>query len=78
MTEQSPTSAFAAQTFLDGANADYIDRLQARLAADPGSVDGQWAEDFRALGETQIIAKQRFASRSRAHPGEPAMKAANN
>ena len=57
MTEQSNT-AFQSQTFLDGANATYIDALQARHAADPGSVDGQWAEYFRALGETEIDAKR--------------------
>ena len=57
MTEQSNT-AFQSQTFLDGANATWIDALQARHAADPASVDGQWAEYFRALGETEIDAKR--------------------
>ncbi|MBP9183377.1 MAG: hypothetical protein KBF78_09615, partial [Fuscovulum sp.] len=39
MTEHSPTAQFTASSFLDGANADYVDQLQARYAADPNSVD---------------------------------------
>jgi 2-oxoglutarate dehydrogenase E1 component len=54
MTEQSPTAAFTASSFLDGANADYVDQLAARHAADPNSVDPQWAEFFRALGDTEL------------------------
>ena len=55
MTEQSPTDQFAASGFLDGANADYIDQLQARYAADPAAVDAQWAAFFKSLGESETI-----------------------
>ncbi|KAF0116267.1 MAG: 2-oxoglutarate dehydrogenase E1 component [Rhodobacteraceae bacterium] len=58
MTDQSPTAAFAASSFLDGANADYVDQLAARHAQDPNSVDPQWAEFFRALGDTELDAKR--------------------
>jgi 2-oxoglutarate dehydrogenase E1 component len=58
MTEQSPNSQFRAGSFLDGANADYIDQLQARYATDPASVDAQWAEFFRSLGESEVTAKR--------------------
>ena len=58
MTEQSPTAAFTASSFLDGANADYVDQLAARHAADPNSVDPQWAEFFRALGDSELDAKR--------------------
>ena len=58
MTDQSPTAAFNASSFLDGANADYVDQLQARYASDPASVDAQWAEFFRALGDSEIDAKR--------------------
>ncbi|MFM1862704.1 MAG: hypothetical protein RLZ26_1226 [Pseudomonadota bacterium] len=51
MTEQSPNAQFHASSFLQGANADYVDALAARHAEDPGSVDAQWAEFFRALGD---------------------------
>ncbi len=58
MTDQSPTAAFNASSFLDGANADYIDQLAARHAADPASVDAQWAEFFRSMGETEVDTKR--------------------
>ncbi len=58
MTEQSPNSQFRAGSFLDGANAEYIDQLQARHATDPASVDPQWAEFFRSLGDSDLDAKR--------------------
>jgi len=58
MTDQSPTAAFTASSFLDGANADYVDQLAARHATDPSSVDPQWAEFFRALGDSETDAKR--------------------
>ncbi len=64
MTEQSPNSSFHAQSFLNGANADYVDQLQARFAADPNAVDAQWAEFFRALGEPEVDAKRAAAGPS--------------
>ena len=58
MTEQTPNSQFHASSFLNGANADYVDQLAARHAADPSSVDAGWAEFFRALGDSEIEAKR--------------------
>ena len=58
MTEQSPTAQFRAGAFLDGANADYIDQLAARYAADPASVDAGWADFFRSLGDDELDAKR--------------------
>ena len=58
MTEQSPNAQFRAGSFLDGANADYIDQLAARYAADPASVDAQWAAFFRELGDSDLDAKR--------------------
>ena len=58
MTDQSPNAQFHASSFLDGANADYVDQLQARYASDPNSVDAAWAEFFRALGDSEIDAKR--------------------
>jgi 2-oxoglutarate dehydrogenase E1 component len=58
MTDQSPTAAFNASSFLDGANADYIDQLAAKHAADPASVDAQWAEFFKSLGEAELDTKR--------------------
>jgi 2-oxoglutarate dehydrogenase E1 component len=58
MTDQSPNSAFRAGSFLDGANADYVDQLAAKHAADPASVDAGWAEFFKALGDSEMEAKR--------------------
>jgi len=57
MTEQSPNAQFHASGFMDGANADYIDQLAARHAADPSSVDAGWAAFFKALGDSELEAK---------------------
>ncbi|NUB44363.1 2-oxoglutarate dehydrogenase E1 component [Fertoebacter nigrum] len=75
MTEQSPTAAFTASGFMDGGNADYIDQLQARYAADPASVDAGWAEFFRALGDSELDAKKQAQGPSWARadwPPQPA------
>ena len=58
MTDQSPNAQFQASSFMDGANADYIDQLQANYASDPTSVDTAWAEFFGAIGETELDAKR--------------------
>jgi 2-oxoglutarate dehydrogenase E1 component len=75
MTEQTTNSAFHAASFLNGANADYVDQLAARYAADPASVDAQWAEFFRALGDSEMDAKRAAAGPSWARtdwPPQPA------
>ncbi|MDH2326427.1 2-oxoglutarate dehydrogenase E1 component [Cereibacter sp. SYSU M97828] len=73
MTEQSPNKQFHASAFMDGANADYIDQLQARHAADPSSVDAQWAEFFAALGESDQDAKRAAEGPSWARADWPPM-----
>ena len=71
MTEQSPNTQFHASSFLQGANADYIDQLAARYAADPASVDAQWAEFFRLLGDSGLEAKRAAAGPSWARSDWP-------
>ncbi|MBL8561780.1 MAG: 2-oxoglutarate dehydrogenase E1 component, partial [Gemmobacter sp.] len=71
MTDQSPNSAAHAQSYLDGANAEYIDQLQARFAADPNSVDAGWAAFFAALGESELDAKRAAAGPSWARADWP-------
>jgi len=51
MNDQTPNDLLHASDFMDGANAEYLDQLQARHAADPASVDAGWAAFFVALGE---------------------------
>jgi 2-oxoglutarate dehydrogenase E1 component len=53
MTEQSPKDRFHADSFLQGHNAEYIDRLYARYSADPADVDEVWAEYFRKMEDEE-------------------------
>jgi 2-oxoglutarate dehydrogenase E1 component len=57
MTEHSPNDLFHASSFLQGANADYIEHLHARYADNPGSVDESWRSFFAALGDTPAEAQ---------------------
>jgi len=73
MTEQSSNSQFHASSFLDGANADYIDQMAARHAADPSSVDASWAAFFAALNENDSVAEAAAAGPSWARADWPPM-----
>jgi len=50
MSRQDANANFALTSFLDGANAAYIDELYARYEKDPSSVDADWADFFKSLG----------------------------
>ncbi len=71
MTEHSPTPFNA--TALDGANADYIDRLAAKHAADPASVDAGWAEFFKSMGDSESDARRAASGPSWARKDWPPM-----
>ena len=75
MTELTPNSQFHASSFLQGTNADYIDQMQARFAQDPSSVDAQWAEFFRAMGDDPVDATRQAAGPSWARADWPPLPA---
>ncbi len=52
MGRQERNELFARTSFLDGANADYIEELYAKYQNNPGSVDDQWQDFFRDLKDT--------------------------
>ncbi|WP_415182150.1 2-oxoglutarate dehydrogenase E1 component, partial [Phaeovulum sp.] len=54
----SPNDQFHASSFLQGANADYVEQLYARFAADPSSVDDAWGAFFHSLGESELDVKR--------------------
>ncbi|MCB1493264.1 MAG: hypothetical protein KDJ77_15955, partial [Rhodobiaceae bacterium] len=64
MARQATNDAFLKTSFLDGANASYIEDLYARYQSDPGSVSSDWQEFFAALKEKRedVIAEARGAS----------------
>ncbi|WP_441244162.1 2-oxoglutarate dehydrogenase E1 component [Tardiphaga sp. 768_D3_N2_1] len=52
MSRQDANAAFALSSFLQGANATYIDELYARYEKDPSSVDAEWQEFFKSLKDS--------------------------
>ncbi|MBS0527831.1 MAG: 2-oxoglutarate dehydrogenase E1 component, partial [Proteobacteria bacterium] len=52
MSRQDANAAFALSSFLQGANATYIDELYARYEKNPGSVDAEWQEFFKSLKDS--------------------------
>ncbi len=71
MTEQSPNDTFHASSFLQGHNAEYIERLYARYASDPNAVDEAWQSFFKELGDSDIDAKADAAGPSWARADWP-------
>ena len=71
MTEQSSNDVFHASSFLQGANADYIEQLYARYADNPGAVDETWRQFFSALGDAPVEAKAEAAGPSWARADWP-------
>lgn len=57
MTEHSPNNQFHASSFMQGANAEYLEQLYAQYAGDPAAVDAAWAEFFRQLGDADLDVK---------------------
>ncbi|UYO39908.1 2-oxoglutarate dehydrogenase E1 component [Rhodopseudomonas palustris] len=49
MSRQDANAAFALSSFLQGANATYIDDLYSRYESDPSSVDADWQAFFQSL-----------------------------
>ncbi|SUZ32561.1 2-oxoglutarate dehydrogenase E1 component [Roseibaca ekhonensis] len=57
MNDHSPDNGMTSESFLAGQNADYVEALQARHAADPSSVDDVWQAYFQSLGEATVDAQ---------------------
>jgi len=49
MARQEANEQFQITSFLDGANAAYIEQLYARYEEDPSSVNEEWRSFFKAL-----------------------------
>jgi 2-oxoglutarate dehydrogenase E1 component len=53
MSRQALNEAFARTSFLHGANAAYVEELQAQYEQNPGSVSDEWRLFFQSLREEQ-------------------------
>ena len=71
MTEQSPNDAFHASSFMQGANADYLEQMYARYATDPNAVDAAWQAFFAQLGDDEVSVKKEAAGPSWARADWP-------
>ena len=52
MSRQEANEQFLITSFLDGANAAYIEQLHANYEADPNSVNAEWQAFFKALADS--------------------------
>lgn len=68
MSRQPLNDAFARTSFLQGANASYIEDMQAQYARNPGSVSDEWRLFFQSLQEEQGRAEAEAAGPSWARP----------
>ncbi len=71
MTEQSRNDEFQASSFLQGANAAYVEQLYARYAQDPDAVDASWRAWFAALGDDATDVRHEAAAPSWQRPDWP-------
>ncbi|WP_412507979.1 2-oxoglutarate dehydrogenase E1 component [Roseovarius sp. SYSU LYC5161] len=71
MTEQSPNDQFHASSFMQGANAEYLEQMYARYANDPAAVDEAWQAFFRELGDDEVSVKKEAAGPSWERPDWP-------
>ena len=71
MTDQSPNDLFHASSFMQGHNAEYLEQMYARYAADPSAVDDAWAAFFQQLGDAELDVKAEAAGPSWARSDWP-------
>ena len=64
MSRQDANAAFALSSFLQGANATYIDDLYAQFEKDPSSVDAEWQEFFKSLKDPSADVQKNAAGPS--------------
>jgi 2-oxoglutarate dehydrogenase E1 component len=70
MTRQPKNEAFARTSFLQGANAAYIEGMQAQYERNPGSVGDEWRHFFASLHEQGATHGARRGGPSWAQPQE--------
>ena len=71
MTRQDINQTFLRTAFLDGANATYVEALQARFEKDPGSIDPSWRDFFELLGDDAESVEKTVAGPSWERPNWP-------
>ena len=73
MTDHPANDQFHASSFMQGHNAEYLEKMYARYANDPNAVDESWREFFNALGDDNGAAQAEAAGPSWARTDWPPM-----
>ena len=68
MSRQSLNEAFLRTSFLNAANAPYIEEMQAQYERNPGAVSDEWRRFFESLNEPSPSSGRDFAGASWAVP----------
>jgi 2-oxoglutarate dehydrogenase E1 component len=71
MTRQDFNQALLQTSFLYGANAAYIEELQARYEKDPASIEPGWREFFEAVGDDPVSVEKTARGPSWERPNWP-------
>ena len=71
MTDQSPNDQFHASSFMQGANAAYLEQLYGQYARDPNALDQAWRDFFDQLGDSATDATAEAAGPSWARADWP-------
>jgi 2-oxoglutarate dehydrogenase E1 component len=71
MAKDSKNETFSRTSFLQGANAAYLEDLQARYEENPSSVDGEWQAFFAGLKEERGDAAKNARGASWKQPNWP-------
>ncbi len=71
MARQDLNEALLETSFLYGGNAAYIEELQAAYARNPASVDPEWQNFFKALGEDETLVEKNAKGASWTKPNWP-------
>ncbi|MEQ1717543.1 MAG: 2-oxoglutarate dehydrogenase E1 component, partial [Hyphomicrobium sp.] len=70
MSRQAPNEAFLRTSFLNAANAPYIEEMQAEYERNPGAVSDEWRRFFESLKEPPQHGRNEFSGPSWAAPLE--------
>ena len=73
MTDHPANDQFHAESFMQGHNAEYLEQLYARYAADPNAVDEAWQAFFAELGDADLDVKAEAEGPSWARADWPPM-----
>ena len=73
MTDHPANDQFHTESFMQGHNAEYLEQLYARYAADPNAVDEAWQAFFAELGDADLDVKAEAEGPSWARADWPPM-----